>query len=90
MLEFAHPVCNMQRKQQNHLPIVFHNLKGFNGHLVLIMRNYTLTIFIGQVQYLCIVSETWRSLLALLASETSACESAKEKTAAVRELEENH
>ncbi len=28
VLGYAHPLCNLERQQQNYVPVVFHNLKG--------------------------------------------------------------
>ena len=32
-LGFAHERCNMEKQQQNHLVVLFHNLRNFDGHL---------------------------------------------------------
>ena len=34
VIGYSHPLCNLERVQQNYLPIIFHNLRGFDGHMV--------------------------------------------------------
>ena len=32
---YAHPSCNMERRTSQHIPIFFHNLRGYDSHIII-------------------------------------------------------
>ena len=32
---YAHPSCNMERRTSKHIPIFFHNLRGYDSHIII-------------------------------------------------------
>ena len=35
VLGYAHPACNMERQTPSYIPIFFHNLKGYDSHMII-------------------------------------------------------
>ena len=35
ILGFAHPLCNRERQCSRQIPVLFHNLRGYDGHLLI-------------------------------------------------------
>ena len=35
VLGFAHPLCNLERQTPKYIPIFFHNLKGYDSHMII-------------------------------------------------------